>query len=130
MTAQVVSDEKPHRVASPQFCTTGEAEDGGSVKAGGWSRTWRLVHATGATRLIRDRRLAEATRCLSRTDGKRRPMMAQLAHACGFNHPTVFARAFRRKYGINLSEVTPGSTAVAGVADGSNAALIRWLRDL
>jgi len=85
--------------------------------------------AGGLYAYIRDRRLAEAMRCLSRTDGERRPMMAQLAHTCGFNHPTVFARAFRRKYGINPSEVTPGSIPAA-VAKGENAALIAWLRDL
>ena len=91
--------------------------------------------AGGLYAYIRDRRLAEAMRRLSRTDGERRPMMAQLAHACGFDHPTVFARAFRRKYGLNPSEVTPARipSVVAGVGatgSGANAGLIAWLRDL
>ena len=85
--------------------------------------------AGGLYAYIRDRRLAEAMRCLSRTDGERRPMMAQLAHACGFHHPTVFARAFRRKYGINPSAITPARIPAA-VAHGGSAALIAWLRDL
>ena len=104
----------------------------------GLSRTllYELFSATGGLYAhIRDRRLAEAMRQLSRADGERRPMMAQLAHACGFHHPTVFARAFRRKYGINPSEITPARmpAAVAGVGatgSGANAALIAWLRDL
>ncbi|TXN72323.1 AraC family transcriptional regulator [Methylobacterium sp. WL6] len=86
--------------------------------------------AGGLYAYIRDRRLAEAKRRLSRTDGEHRPMMAQLAHACGFNHPIVFARAFRRKYGINPSEVTPARMPVAIPGGNGNAALIAWLRDL
>jgi AraC-like DNA-binding protein len=78
---------------------------------------------------IRERRLAEAMRQLREVPAGGRPELARLAHACGFHNQTVFARAFRRRYGLNPSEVAIGELVPAGV-NAADPTLLAWLREL
>ncbi len=66
---------------------------------------YRLFPQEGVSSFIRDRRLAHASRHLTRTTGGRPPKLARLAHACGFADPRVFSRAFHRKYGLWPADV-------------------------
>lgn len=81
----------------------------------------------GVYAYIRDRRLTEAMRRLRHSEG-RRPKIARLAHECGFHNDLVFSRAFRRKYGVNPSEVQPGPEIRA--PQPADAPLLGWLREL
>lgn len=75
------------------------------------SRTplYKLFEADGGVyAYIRERRLARAMQALTRSGASRRPMIARLAFECGFENERVFSRAFRRKYGLNPSEVDAG----------------------
>jgi AraC-like DNA-binding protein len=98
----------------------------------GLSRTplYRLFSECGGLyAYIRQRRLAEAMRRLRQVPAGRRPELARLAHACGFHNQTVFARAFRRRYGLNPSEVAIGEVVPAG-ANAADPTLLAWLREL
>ncbi len=81
----------------------------------------------GVYAYIRDRRLTEAMRRLRHSEG-RRPKIARLAHECGFRNDLVFSRAFRRKYGVNPSEVQPGPEMRVPLP--TEAPLLGWLRGL
>lgn len=96
----------------------------------GLSRTplYRLFAKDGGVcAYIRDRRLASAMRRLGRP-GDRRPKVARLAHECGFRSDLMFSRAFRRKYGLNPSDVVPGRPDPASSC--ADDPLLRWLREL
>ncbi|MET7242901.1 helix-turn-helix domain-containing protein [Methylobacterium sp. EM32] len=81
----------------------------------------------GVYAYIRDRRLTEAMRRLRHSEG-RRPKIARLAHDCGFHNDLVFSRAFRRKYGVNPSDVEPGPEMRLPLP--TDAPLLSWLREL
>ncbi|WP_246776021.1 helix-turn-helix transcriptional regulator [Methylobacterium aquaticum] len=95
------------------------------------SRTplYKLFEADGGVyAYIRDRRLSRAMQVLSRSSAGRRPMIARLAYECGFENERVFSRAFRRKYGLNPSEINASSLPLT---DREHASLLlSWMKDL
>lgn len=95
------------------------------------SRTplYKLFEADGGVyAYIRDRRLSRAMQVLSRSSAGRRPMIARLAYECGFENERVFSRAFRRKYGLNPSEIDAGSLPLTDREHTS--LLLSWMKDL
>ncbi|MET3414971.1 helix-turn-helix domain-containing protein [Methylobacterium sp. 1030] len=97
----------------------------------GLSRTplYKLFEAEGGVyAYIRSRRLAYAMQQLTRLDGERRPTIKHLTFACGFENEQVFSRAFRRKYGLNPSEVDVGHRPYADWTRASR--LMAWFKDL
>ncbi|MBB2961897.1 helix-turn-helix transcriptional regulator [Methylobacterium sp. R2-1] len=83
---------------------------------------------SGIAAYIRDRRLAAAMRRLSAAEFGRRPMVARLAHECGFASDRVFSRAFHRRFGLWPAEVS-SSRDKAGPST-PDVAPMAWLRDL
>ncbi|KQQ13649.1 hypothetical protein ASF53_11800 [Methylobacterium sp. Leaf123] len=81
----------------------------------------------GIATYIRDRRLALAMRRLSTAKG-RRPMVARLAHECGFASDRVFSRAFHRRYGLWPADVS--SSRDDAHLSTPDAAPMAWLREL
>jgi len=65
---------------------------------------------------------------LSRSSAGRRPMIALLAYESGFENERVFSRAFRRKYGLNPSEINAGSQPLTDREHTS--LLLSWMKDL
>ncbi|WP_082487495.1 AraC family transcriptional regulator [Methylobacterium sp. Leaf89] len=97
----------------------------------GLSRTplYKLFEADGGVyAYIRSRRLAHAMQQLACAAGGRRPRIAQLAFESGFENEQVFSRAFRRKYGLNPSEVD--ATCQVCPHDDRASRLLSWLREL
>ena len=95
------------------------------------SRTplYKLFEADGGVyAYIRDRRLARAMQVLTRADASRRPMIARLAFECGFENERVFSRAFRRKYGLNPSEVD--GNRLPEIERERTSLLLSWMKDL
>lgn len=95
------------------------------------SRTplYKLFEADGGVyAYIRERRLARAMQMLSRSSVGRRPMIARLAFECGFENERVFSRAFRRKYGLNPSEVDAGR--LPEIEREHSSLLLSWMKDL
>lgn len=95
------------------------------------SRTplYKLFEADGGVyAYIRERRLARAMQALTRSGASRRPMIARLAFECGFENERVFSRAFRRKYGLNPSEVDGG--CLPEMEREHTSLLLSWMKDL
>ncbi|MEH3063109.1 MAG: AraC family transcriptional regulator [Methylobacterium radiotolerans] len=95
------------------------------------SRTplYKLFEADGGVyAYIRERRLARAMQVLTRSGAGRRPMIARLAFECGFENERVFSRAFRRKYGMNPSEVDVGR--LPEIEREHTSLLLSWMKDL
>lgn len=77
---------------------------------------------------IRERKLAAAMRRLHTAEVGRRPMVARLAHECGFGNDRVFSRAFHRRFGLWPAEVPSIRDEASPLAP--DAATMAWLRDL
>lgn len=95
------------------------------------SRTplYKLFEADGGVyAYIRERRLARAMEVLTRLTANRRPMIARLAFECGFENERVFSRAFRRKYGLNPSEVD--AERRPEIQREHTSLLLSWMKDL
>ena len=95
------------------------------------SRTplYKLFDADGVVyTYIRERRLARAMQILTRSSSERRPPIRRLAFDCGFENEQVFSRAFRRKYGLNPSEVD--AERRPDVATEHTSLLLSWMKDL
>lgn len=88
----------------------------------------RFAADGGIHAYIRDRRLAVAMRRLTQPTEDRRPMVARLAHECGFANARVFSRVFHRRYGLWPAEVASAHPRREGSAP--DAAPMTWLRDL
>jgi AraC-like DNA-binding protein len=65
---------------------------------------------------------------LTRSSDGRRPMIARLAFECGFENERVFSRAFRRKYGLNPSEVD--TARLPEIERERTSLLLSWMKDL
>ena len=76
---------------------------------------------------IRNRRLARAMQILARP-GERKTQIAAIGYALGFENDRVFSRAFRRKYGLNPSEVDRESQSRFHLEQES--LLLSWMKDL
>lgn len=82
----------------------------------------------GVARYIRDRRLARAMRILAGLEGEGRRRISSVGYACGFGTEKMFSRAFRRRYGVNPSEVDAGYRPQARLEYG--ATLMSWINSL
>ena len=82
----------------------------------------------GVYAYIRERRLARAMHALTRSSSQRRPSIRRLAFECGFENEQVFSRAFRRKYGLNPSEVDADRRP--DVVTEHTSLLLSWMKDL
>lgn len=94
------------------------------------SRTplYKLFEADGGVyAYIRDRRLSRAMQILAQP-GERKPQIATIGYALGFENDRVFSRAFRRKYGLNPSEVDRESQSRFHLERES--LLLSWMKDL
>lgn len=95
------------------------------------SRTplYKLFEADGGVyAYIRERRLARAMHALKRSSSQRRSSIRRLAFECGFENEQVFSRAFRRKYGLNPSEVDADRRP--DVVTEHTSLLLSWMKDL
>lgn len=96
----------------------------------GISRTplYKLFEGDGGLyAYIRNRRLARAMQILAQP-GERKPQIATIGYALGFENDRVFSRAFRRKYGLNPSEVDRESQSRFHLERES--LLLSWMKDL
>lgn len=82
----------------------------------------------GVATYIRHRRLARAMRILAGVEGGPLQRIATVGYACGFETEKGFSRAFRRRYGINPSEVDGSYGMQAHFEHG--ATLMSWMKDL
>ena len=82
----------------------------------------------GVASYIRDRRLARAMRILAGLEGEGRRRISTVGYACGFGTEKMFSRAFRRRYGVNPSEVDAGFRPQARLEYG--ATLMSWINSL
>lgn len=80
----------------------------------------------GVARYIRERRLARAMRLLADGGGRRR--VSSVGYEMGFETEKMFSRAFRRRYGINPSEVGRAHMVDARLEYG--ATLRSWIEEL
>lgn len=97
----------------------------------GISRTglYALFEADGGiATYIRDRRLARAMRILSGLEAGDRRRISTVGYACGFETEKMFSRAFKRKYGLNPSEVDASHRPQARLEYG--ATLMSWINAL
>lgn len=97
----------------------------------GLSRTplYKLFEADGGVaNYIRDRRMAHAMRILACADGGAAQRVSTVAYACGYQSEKIFSRAFRRRYGINPSQVKRAFPQVSIQPKG--ALLASWLQNL
>lgn len=93
------------------------------------SPLYKLFEAEGGVyAYIRHRRLLRALQMLSRTQSSRQPTISQLAFSAGFQNERVFSRAFKRKYGINPSDVDANIASVASQEQTSQ--LLSWIKEL
>ncbi|KMO10240.1 hypothetical protein SQ03_30865 [Methylobacterium platani JCM 14648] len=76
---------------------------------------------------IRNRRLARAMQILAQP-GDRKQQIAAVGYSLGFENDRVFSRAFRRKYGLNPSEVDHETQSRVHIARES--LLLSWMKDL
>lgn len=82
----------------------------------------------GVASYVRNRRLARAMRILAGVEPGPRRRIAGVGYACGFETEKAFSRAFRRRYGVNPSQVDASYRAQAFAEHG--ATLMSWMRDL
>lgn len=82
----------------------------------------------GVASYIRNRRLARAMRILAGIERGPRQRIASVGYACGFETEKSFSRAFKRRYGVNPSEVDASFGMQAHFEQG--ATLISWMKDL
>jgi AraC-like DNA-binding protein len=83
----------------------------------------------GIQHYIRERRLAQAMRILTRTDGGPRPRVSSVAYATGFSSEKTFSRAFKQRFGFLPREASARPTVwPVGSERGSN--LGAWIRQL
>jgi AraC-like DNA-binding protein len=93
------------------------------------TRLYALFEADGGVAsYIRDRRLARAMRILAGLEAGDRTRVSSVGYACGFETEKMFSRAFKRKYGVNPSEVDAGYRPQARLEYG--AALMSWINAL
>ncbi|QIJ73310.1 helix-turn-helix domain-containing protein [Methylobacterium sp. NI91] len=93
------------------------------------TRLYTLFEADGGVAsYIRDRRLARAMRILAGLEAGDRRRVSTVGYACGFETEKLFSRAFKRKYGVNPSEVDAGYRPQARLEYG--ATLMSWINAL
>lgn len=90
------------------------------------TRLYELFEADGGVAsYIRDRRLSRAMRVLSGLEGSGKKRISSVGYALGFETEKMFSRAFKRKYGVNPSEVDAGYRPQARLEYGST--LMSWI---
>ncbi|WP_306577805.1 AraC family transcriptional regulator [Bradyrhizobium sp. SRS-191] len=97
----------------------------------GLSRTplYKLFETDGGVaNHIRDRRMAHAMRILACAEGGAAQRVSTVAYACGYQSEKIFSRAFRRRYGVNPSQVK--RTFPQAAIRPKGALLASWLQNL